>query len=307
MSYAGQIPELFPGSTMNKYLRQILDLLLFSNIFIALCSVAQGLVTYKLLGTEPDKYVLGLLFCATLALYNFSILLSKPKKPERSVFRRVRWIFSHYRLMITLTIISVVSILPLSYFLNTSSKILLIALALISVAYSLPIFTIHDKRFGLRNIPGVKLFLIATVWALSCVLLPILEMESNNEISITLNDTILLITKRFLFIAAITVPFDIRDLFQDKSNELKTIPVILGEKTALLVCQGLLIAYLILLFLFTDQFNSNFFALTLTILLAGWLIFRSKWEKNEYYYFLYLDGTMILQFIMLLLFSSIPA
>lgn len=291
---------------MNKYLRQTLDLLLFSNIFIALCSVAQGLVTYQLLNVNPDKYVLGILFCSTLSLYNFSILLSKPEKPEKSAFRRVRWIFSHYRLMITLTIIAVLSILPLLFFLNTSSKILLIALASISVAYSLPIFTFHDKRFGLRNIPGVKLFLIATVWALSCVLLPILEMESNNGVYITLNDTILLIAKRFLFIAAITVPFDIRDLFQDRSNELKTIPVILGEKAALLICQGLLAAYLILLFLFTDQFDSKFIGLTLTILLTGWLIFRSKWEKNEYYYFLYLDGTMILQFIMLLAFSSIP-
>lgn len=291
---------------MNKYLRETLDFLLFSNVFIALCAVAQGLITYQLLHLNPDKHVLGLLFCSTIALYNFSILLSKPAKPENSTFRRVRWIFSHYRLMITITIIAILSILPLSFFLSTSSKILLITLALVSVAYSLPIFSINDKRFGLRNIPGVKLFLIAAVWALSCVLLPILEIENHQGAVISLNDTILLIAKRFLFIAAITVPFDIRDLFQDKNDELKTIPVLLGEKLALLICQGLLVAYLILLFLFTKEFDSNFFGLTLTILLAGWLIFRSKWEKNEYYYFLWLDGTMILQFIILLLFSLIP-
>ncbi len=289
---------------MNKYVRQALDFLLFSNIFIALCAVAQGLVTYQLLDIKPEKHVLGLLFCSTLALYNFSILLSKPAKPENSAFRRVRWIFSHYRLTITLTIIAVLSILPLSFFLTTSSRILLLSLAIISVAYSLPLFSIHDKRFGLRNIPGVKLFLISMVWALSCVLLPILELENNFVAATSVNDTILLISKRFLFIAAITVPFDIRDLFQDRTNELKTIPVLLGEKRSLLVCQGLLAAYLVLLFLFQDSFDSNFFALTLTIILSGWLIFRSKWEKNEYYYFLYLDGTMILQFLILLLFNQ---
>ncbi len=291
---------------MNKYLRQALDCLLFSNIFIALCAVAQGLVTYQLLGTEPEQHVLGLLFCSTLALYNFSILLSRPEKPDKSPFRRVRWIFSHYRLMITLTMIAVFSILPLVFFLNTSSKILLISLALISVAYSLPIFSIHDKHFGLRNIPGVKLFLIAAVWSLSCVLLPILELESSIEASVTMNDSIILIAKRFLFIAAITVPFDIRDLFQDKTNELKTIPVILGEKNALLICQGLLVIYLILLFLFTKNIDGNFLGLMLTIILSGWLIFKSKWQKNEYYYFLYLDGTMIVQFVMLLVCSYLP-
>lgn len=288
---------------MNKYVRQTLDFLLFSNVFIALCAVAQGLVTYHLLDAKPEKYVLGLLFCSTLALYNFSILLSKPAKPEKSPFRRVRWIFSHYRLTITLTIISVFSILPLIFFLNTSSKILMVFLGIISVAYSLPIFSIQDKRFGLRNIPGVKLFLISMVWALSCVLLPILELENNINAATTFNDTILLLTKRFLFIAAITVPFDIRDLFQDRKWDLKTIPVLVGEKKSLIICQGLLLAYLVLLFLFTNKIDGNFFALTLTIILSGWLIFRSKWEKNEYYYFLFLDGTMILQYLMILLFG----
>lgn len=288
---------------MNKYVRQTLDFLLFSNVFIALCAVAQGLVTYHLLDAKPEKYVLGLLFCSTLALYNFSILLSKPAKPEKSPFRRVRWIFSHYRLTITLTIISVFSILPLIFFLNTSSKILMVFLGIISVAYSLPIFSIQDKHFGLRNIPGVKLFLISMVWALSCVLLPILELENNINAAITFNDTILLLTKRFLFIAAITVPFDIRDLFQDRKRDLKTIPVLVGEKKSLIICQGLLLAYLVLLFMFTNKIDGNFFALTLTIILSGWLIFRSKWEKNEYYYFLFLDGTMILQYLMILLFG----
>ena len=291
---------------MNKYLRQALDCLLFSNIFIALCAVAQGLVTYQLLGNEPENHVLALLFCSTLALYNFSILFTKPQRPERSTFRRVRWIFSHYRLMITLTIIAVLCILPLTFFLNTASRILLISLALVSVAYSLPLFSIQDKHFGLRNIPGVKLFLIAIVWSLSCVLLPILELESTIEASITVSDSILLIAKRFLFIAAITVPFDIRDLFQDKTNELKTIPVILGEKNALLICQALLGVYLVMLFLFTKQIDSNFLGLMLTIILAGWLIFKSRWKKDEYYYFLYLDGTMIVQFCLLLIFSLIP-
>ena len=291
---------------MNKYLRQTLDFLLFSNIFIALCAVSQGMVTYWLIQAKPDKYVLGLLFCSTLALYNFSILQSKPEKPENSRFQRVRWIFSHYRLMITLTIISAIAIIPLSFFLNTSSKILLIGLGLISIAYNLPIFSIETKRFSLRNIPGVKLFIIAIVWTASCVLLPILEIDGNSSSIITVNETILLLSKRFFFIAAIAVPFDIRDIFQDKNNEIKTIPVIFGEKKSLMICQLLLVSYLLLLFSFTKRMDGDFLALSLTIFLSGWLIFKSKWKKNEYYYFLFLDGTMILQLIILLIFSTIP-
>jgi 4-hydroxybenzoate polyprenyltransferase len=144
------------------------------------------------------------------------------------------------------------------------------------------------------------------VWAASCVLLPILTIEATNSATITLNETILLFSMHFFFIAAIAVSFDIRDIFQDKSNELKTIPVIFGEKNSLLICQVLLATYLLLLFNFTEEIDGNFCALSLTIFISGWLILKSKWKKNEYYYFLFLDGTMILQLIMLLIFSTFP-
>lgn len=284
---------------MKNLYRQTLDFFLFSNIFIALCAVAQGLVTYQLLHLRPDKYVLALLFCATLAMYNYSILLAKPQNPEKSKFRRVRWIFSHYRLTITITIIAVLSIFPLLFFFSTASIILLFFLAFVSIGYNLPVFTFNDKKFGLRNIPGIKLFLIALIWSLSCVLLPILQLESQSFL-ISTQDTILLIAKRFLFVAAITIPFDIRDLYQDRTYELKTIPVVFGERKAYLFCQFLLFLYLVLLFIFNKGFDLNYLGLTLVTLLTGWLIFKSSWERNEYYYFFYLDGTLILQYMSML-------
>ncbi|WP_374166576.1 UbiA family prenyltransferase [Arcticibacter sp. MXS-1] len=257
-------------------------------------------MTYQLLRIKPDQHVLALLFCSTLALYNFSMLLSRPKEPKKSPFRRVRWIFGHYRLTVTLTIIAIISLIPLTLFLSVSSLVLLFFLGVISVAYNLPLFSMNEKRFGLRNIPGLKLFLIATIWSLSCVLLPIVETAARHEITISAADTILLVGKRFLFIAAITVPFDIRDLFEDRNHHLKTIPVMLGERKAYLFCQILLLAYIALLLLFTKVPDANFWGLSLTIVLTGWLIFKSAAKKTEYYYFFYLDGMMILQYLCVL-------
>jgi 4-hydroxybenzoate polyprenyltransferase len=124
--------------------------------------------------------------------------------------------------------------------------------------------------------------------------------------TLSMRDTTILIAKRFLFIAALTVPFDIRDLFEDRQSGLKTVPVMWGEKNAYLFCQVLLAGYIVLLFLFRNNgFNADFFALTATAILTGWLIFKSKWEKNEYYYFFYMDGVLILQYFVLLLFNKI--
>ncbi len=273
---------------------------------MSLCAVAQALVTFHLIDSKPVYTVLGLLFTSTLGIYNFSILLSKPKHPEKSPYKRVRWFFAHYRLMVTFTMISLLSLIPLFFFLSIGSKILLVFSAILSFCYSLPLFTVGEQKFGLRNIPGLKTFLITLVWTLSSVLLPVLEAQDLHLADISTRDITIMMAKRFLLIFALAIPFDIRDLFSDRQAGLKTIPVAWGEKNAYLFCQVLLAGYIVLLFLFRNNgFNIDFFALTITAILMGWLIFKSKWEKNEYYYFFYLDGVLILQYVILIGFNLI--
>ncbi|HVV54878.1 MAG TPA: hypothetical protein VHC47_06120, partial [Mucilaginibacter sp.] len=134
---------------MRKLLQPALDFLLFSNVFMSLCAVAQGLLTFYLIGSRPVFTVLGMLFVSTLAIYNFSILISKPKHPEESSHKRIRWFFSHYRLMVTLTIVSMLCIIPLFLLISGESKILLIFLGVLSFCYGLPLFTMGDRKFGL--------------------------------------------------------------------------------------------------------------------------------------------------------------
>lgn len=293
---------------LKRVLFSVLDFLLFSNLFIAICAVAQGLVTYHLLKVQPDKYILAFIFFATVGLYNFAMLLSKPKNPENSKYLRVRWIFSHHRLIISITMISILCLIPLGlWYLSIESQLLMIFTGLLAVGYNVPFLTLNQQQIGLRNIPGIKLFLIALVWSVSCVLLPIVELERSYQINISSAETLLLVAKRFLFVAAITVPFDIRDLFQDKLYALKTIPVMLGEKKAYIFCQFLLLGYFLLLVLFKQATNTDIISLTLTLLLTGWLIFKSNLKKNEYYYFFFLDGTMLLQYLVLIAASYISS
>lgn len=291
---------------MKKTFYSVFDFLLFSNIFMSLCAVAQGLLTFYLIGAKIVFPVIGLLFTSTLGIYNFSMLVTKTGDPLKSPYLRVRWFFSHYRLMVTFTIVSLLSLGPLFVLLSMESRLLLIFLGIISFFYSIPLFTIGDHKFGLRHIPWLKQFMIALVWTMSIVLLPVLEAQHFHLTTISLRDTTILIAKRFLFIAALTIPFDIRDLFDDRKTGLKTVPTVLGEKNAYLFCQVLLGGYVILLLLFKNHsINHDFWALTASVVLTGWLIFKSKWEKNEYYYFFYMDGVLILQYVLVLLFSWI--
>jgi 4-hydroxybenzoate polyprenyltransferase len=289
---------------MKKFLQAAFDALLFSNVFMALCAVAQGLVTFHIIGAKPVYAVLALLFTSTLGLYNFCILVIRPKQPQASPYRRIRWFFGHHRLMVTVTIACLLSLIPLFFLLAASSKLLLIGLAALSFGYGLPLFTRKGRKSGLRNVPGLKAILITLVWTLSCVLLPILEAQDTLLMHIPPSTTWIILSKRFLFIAALTVPFDIRDLFQDRIAGLKTIPVAFGEKRAYLFCQILLAGHILLLLLLRNyRLTSDFYALTTVAILTGWLIFKSNWKRNEYYYFFYLDGVLILQYISLVIFE----
>jgi len=291
---------------MIKYFQKSLDFILFTNLFVAFAAVAQGLVFYHLFEVKFSFLVLAFLFCATIFVYNLSVLINSPKNYQDSKYRRVRWVYGHYRLNVIVSILAVLALFPLFFQLAFNSKTLVIGLGILSFGYAVPIFNFRGKKFSLRNIAGLKLFLIAFVWAISVTLLPYFELQSQDFYAISKTNIFIITLKRFLFFAAITIPFDIRDMFQDKAFQLKTIPLIFGEKKAYLLCQIMLLLCLILLFLFKSQgFNLNFYASAITIVLAGWLIFKSKWEKNEYYYFFYLDGTLILHYFLLLLLNFI--
>jgi len=291
---------------MIKYFQKSLDFILFTNLFVAFAAVAQGLVFYYLFDVQFSFLVLAILFCATIFVYNLSVLIDRPKNYQDSKYRRVRWVYGHYRINVIISILAVLALFPLFFQLAFHSKILVIGLGILSLSYAVPIFSFRGKKFSLRNIAGIKLFLIAFVWAISVTLLPYFELQSQDFSAISKKDIFIITLKRFLFVAAITIPFDIRDMFQDKAFQLKTIPLIFGEKKAYLICQIMLLLCLILIFLFKSQgFNLNFYASAITVVLAGWLIFKSKWEKNEYYYFFYLDGLLILHYFLLLLLNFI--
>ncbi|MFM6975686.1 MAG: hypothetical protein ACKOW2_02405 [Sphingobacteriaceae bacterium] len=290
---------------MQKHIRPFLDFLLFSNLFIALGAAAQVILSYQLLELSPNWRLISLVFCATLALYNFSMFLARPAKPESSPYRRVRWIFEHQRLITSISLTAIFGAIILSLLLSYTSQILLLFLGFIAIAYNLPLLQIRSQKIGLRNIPGIKLFLIAGIWSLSVVLLPVLEAESKGILFISSGRVMLLLAQRFAFVAAITIPFDIRDLYQDRIYALKTIPVLFGETKAYLLCQLLLVVSLVLSGMALFPLGQSFSTILITSLLSAWLIFRSKWKKDEYYYFFYLDGVLLIPTVCLALLQFI--
>jgi 4-hydroxybenzoate polyprenyltransferase len=103
----------------------------------------------------------------------------------------------------------------------------------------------------------------------------------------------------FLFIIAITLPFDIRDYRIDQEKSLITTPQVIGIRWTKIMAIIFLLAFT-LLFLF---FIKSWYVLFLSTL-TGHLIINSSPQKKEHYYTFLLDGTILIYFIIVKLFSA---
>ncbi len=273
-----------------------MDFLLFGNVFVAICAVAQALYTYSFFNIKPDVWVCCFLFFSTLAYYNFCLLISKLPNNLQLQNQRLNWFLTYFNLNFGVTVLSSLVLIPLFLMLNYETKTLVIILVVLSAGYNLQLRSLNFKTISLRSVKGLKLFLIAFVWALSVVLLPLLQAD----FFIPKREITLLITKQFLLFVAITIPFDVRDFIEDEASNLKTLPIMYGVKKAYVFAIILLLVNILLVLCFNNSLtDSRFFASVFTPILAVFVILKSGLRKNPYYYFLCLDGILIVQYLFL--------
>lgn len=194
---------------------------------------------------------------------------------------------------------SAISCLALIFLITHTSFqfiLFLIPVGLISILYTLPIF---PNKFRLRDFNFIKIFLIAFVWAYLGIWI---FKDQPRPFDFFIISIIFL--ERFLYIVAVTLPFDIRDLKVDLSINVKTIATRLGLNKTHQLINLLFIILIILWFIIIEhlQFLSVATAIfvTTSILLTWIAIQFSKNKKNDYYFSGLLDGVIILRSIIII-------
>ena len=89
----------------------------------------------------------------------------------------------------------------------------------VAALYPLP-FILRKSGGGLRSIPGLKLVVIAAVWAYVTAVIP-----SVHEGTFTIG----VFFERFWWTAALTLPFDVRDMMVDQGS-IRTLPHMVGSR-----------------------------------------------------------------------------
>lgn len=279
--------------------RRLVDLILYSNLFIALCAAS---LVYQTTFVDPslptDQNYPYLVFFATIFIYSMHRIIGFGKLERITNNRRINTILKFQKHIVLYGLIGLIGLIISSLFIPFSIILWLSIPTLLAIIYILPVFG-NKKRF--RDLPFIKIFAIGVVWTWVCVFIPMVYKNAH----LNLNQVIFIFEK-LLFIISITIPFDIRDLKVDNLHKLKTIPIELGEKKSKKIAlAGILICCVLVTLNYLSGFLTwpTWLALTLSYLITASIIYLINERSHDYYFTGLLDGTILLQMILILFFN----
>jgi len=240
-----------------------------------------------------------LIFFATLFDYNLHRFITVITNKESLNTDKHSWVKRNLYLFYGVVAISVIGFLYTVFVADKKVLVALAPIAMLTLFYSIPVFKTNTNIFRLREIPFLKIFLISFVWAASTVFLPIIQSGINYD----KENIIAILLERFLFVFAITIPFDIRDMEVDAKMNLKTIPAVVGKKRAMIISNILLVLFLMICLVHYKSASLIWLnaAFVLSAISTFYFINSKKIQAIHFYHYGILDGTLLLQGILVLI------
>ena len=272
-------------------LKAIFKFYINSSIHVALAVACLCLITLYDFDLPVDWNLIFFCFFATISGYNFIRYFGLAKFHHRSLAVWLKQI----------QIFSFLCFIPLAYFtlqLERLTIYYLIGLGLITFFYAIPFLPkslFIDGSKNLRAISGLKIYVIAFVWCIVTVIIPLI-----NEGHGINNDAILTTVQRFLYVLIVMLPFEIRDMQYD-SLKLSTIPQQIGVKQTKIIGAILLVAFFLIEFFMDDTGVAKIVILGTISVIVLWFLLISKVQQPEYYNSFFVEGIPVVWFLLKLL------
>ncbi len=276
-----------------RLLKQIFHFYINASIHVALAVYAMSFITLYQLNIFYDESILYFIFFASITGYNFVKYFGLAKFHYRSL---ANWL----RVIQLFSLICFGFMIYYLLLLERNTLIIVIILALITLFYATPFLPKNiflDNKYNLRSVSGLKVYIIALVWAFVTIILPAV----NNDYPINF-DVFVMLLQRYIFVVVLILPFDIRDLHYD-SLKLSTIPQRIGIKNTKILGISLLLFFLLLEFLKDDlELNQLLTTLIITIV-TGLFIGFSNMDRGRFYSAFWVEALPIFWLILVLFFD----
>ncbi|MDX1364952.1 MAG: hypothetical protein R3243_12120 [Arenibacter latericius] len=267
------------------YLKRLFDFYLDSSIHTALAVFALIEVTGIFFGINRDHNFSYLVFFGTIVCYNFVKYGVEARKYilVSSTYQRYIQIVSFLAGAIALYH---------AFYITLNVWMGIGLLLLLTCLYAIPML---PRAKNLRSLGGLKIFVVALVWAGVTVVLPAISEKLPVDWNVVIEGV-----QRFILVLVLMIPFEIRDLKYD-NRDLRTLPQRFGFiNTKLMGALGAL------LFFLGTFFKENVAYLELLgkgiMLLLLWvMIYRTKKMQSKYFASFWVEGIPVLWWLLLLM------
>lgn len=260
-----------------------------SSIHVALAAVSLCWITFLHFRFAPDCVLLSFVFFATVTGYNFVKYAEVAKLHHRSLAKGLRMIQ-------IFSLLAFFFLLYTAFLVDIKTLIWSLIFGLLTLLYALPVFS---KRRNLRSFSGMKIFIIALVWAGVTVVLPVSEREE-----VLLENVTMELLQRFLLVLAWIIPFEIRDLRYDLL-QLRTIPQRVGVMKTKILGLVLLTAAVFIEGLKAYTASASLTAFIFTAAVSAGFIWKARERQTAYYSSFWVEAIPIIWLLALLLIRSL--
>ena len=232
------------------------------------------------LGIEKWLYYGLFALFSTLVAYNSQRLL-KAKEVKKTPW--LDWVNEHSKSLWTITILSaiVAGICLLQIIQFKYDALLLLIFAVVSSVF----YVIRIGNKNAREVPYLKIHLIAFTWVFVIVLFPLLN--ENSDVN-----ALWIFVAHYFYVVGVTIPFDIRDLKYDDPSH-KTIPQVLGVFFAKINGIILLILFSGIMLWQEPTLISNWI-FHLAVLIQVLLVTFMNEKRSDFYCAGFIDGAIVL-------------
>lgn len=196
------------------------------------------------------------------------------------------------KIVLVILVISFITSIILVFYISIFQTILLVIMGVLSTFYVS--YFIKNENKGLRDIPYIKVYVVAFVWTILLTIIPLMVSKINICAVVPSAST-----SFFIYILAMAMLFDIKDVNIDEA-ETRTIPAIAGIKKTqwlsfALTCSSLCLSVI--------SFQNLFLPAAVQMIASSFVILLVTRWKNEFYYSFYIDGVLLLPGMMFLIAS----
>jgi hypothetical protein len=275
----------------NTIRNPILQWLVYGHLWLALCVTAQIWWTGLFMAEAPDLWRYNIAAAlGTIAAYGLMRWV-RSREPKLRASVHLSWFSERYSLMLAVCVICCIGAAVLCWPPHWSFFRWLVPAGVLAFLYVSPFTAKDGLTIGLRRVPMLKVFLIAIVWALAVVAVP-MEYDTAGHSPINIMG---LVCMRMPLFMALAIPFDVRDLPYDPPA-LRTLPQVMGARGAKAVALLLLSCSALFeqVFLRSLDYRASAWIVLIAYAIAALLIVFAAPKRGPFYFNIAVDGVLVL-------------